>query len=138
MSSEQPQQLARPFTVTLMVILLWLNAIFSILLGISLLVAGDNSTFLEQYGNDGTAVSTAGWVYLIFGIVVALIAIRISQGGTVLRMILTILLVLRIAIEIVWLFSEPGPAAFGIVVNLFILWLMWNTKANAYFTQKKA
>ncbi len=136
MSSDQPQQLARPFTVTLLVILLWINAIYSLILGISLLVAGDDSAFLELYGNDGSIATTAGWVYLIFGIIFALIAIRISQGGTFLRMLLTIILVLRIAFEIVWLFSEPGPAALGIVVNSFLLWLMWNTKANAFFSQK--
>ena len=136
MSSDRPQQFARPFTVTLLVILLWINAIYSVFLGITILVASDDSALLEIYGNEGTVATTAGWVYLIFGIVIALIAIRISQGGTFLRMLLTIVLVFRIAADIVYLFSEPGPAALGILVNLLLLWLMWNTKANTFFSQK--
>ena len=138
MASDQPQQLTRPFSVTLMVILIWINAILTLLVGAFLLVAGNDSGVTQEIGADGEAATWLGWFYIVVGLIIGFIAIRISKGGTFWRMVLTILFVLSIVGSVLRLFSNPGPEALLILFHVIIIWLMWNTQANAFFTQKKA
>ncbi len=138
MASDQPQQLTRPFSVTLMVILLWINSILYLLAGAGFLVVGNDSGLTQEIGADGEVATGVGWFYIVFGLIIGFIAIRISKGGTFWRMVLTILLVLSIVGGVLRLFSDPGPEALLILFNVIIIWLMWNTQANAFFTQKKA
>lgn len=111
---------ARPFSVTLMVILIWVNAIISILIGLGGALGSDQSY---------------GWGTVLWGVLVALIAIRISKGSRFLRMLLTVLLVIGLAISALLIFSDFFLAGINIVLNLFLLWLLWNSKANAFFNQ---
>ena len=118
------ETIPRPFTVTLLVVMAWIVAILNILAGLGL-VTGALTEAGQGYG----------WVAVIYGLIVALIAIRLSQGGSFLRMLLTILLVFRMAIDVFALFSDFGGALGSLALNIFLLWLMWNNKANAFFNQ---
>ena len=110
----------RPFSVTLMVILIWVNAIISILIGLGGALGSDQSY---------------GWGTVLWGVLVALIAIRISKGSRFLRMLLTVLLVFGLAINVLLIFSNFSLAGINIIFEIFLLWLLWNSKANAFFNQ---
>ena len=118
------ETIPRPFTVTLLVVLIWVVAIINIVFGIGQ-ITGAFTEAGQEYG----------WAALIYGLIVALIAIRLSKGGSFLRMLLTIVLVFRLAIDVFILFSDFGGAVVSMAFNIFLLWLLWNNKANAFFNQ---
>ena len=127
----------RPFTVTLMVVLVWVNAILTFLGGLALVLGADNATILEQFNGKADAARASGWVMIVLGVIIALIAIGLSRGSRFLRMLLTILVVLRIAADVYLIFvsSYDAAGAISLTLNFFLLWLMWNSKANAYFNR---
>ena len=75
------ETIPRPFSVTLLVVLIWVVAIINILFGI-----GQVTEAFTPAGQE------YGWAALIYGLIVALIAIRLSKGGSFLRMLLTVVL----------------------------------------------
>ena len=83
------------------------------------------------------AVRLAGWVLLLLGLVIALVAIGLSKGSNFLRILLAIILLFRIGGDI-WLILNANydPAVWlSMAFNLFILYLLFNAKASAFFDQ---
>jgi hypothetical protein len=127
----------RPFSVTLMVILVWINALLTGIGAIALIVSADNATVLDQFNGDADAARTSGWVLVVVAILLALLAIGLSRGSRLLRMLITIVIVLRLAVDVYLILTTNADAAaiISIVFNFILLWLLWNTKANAFFNQ---
>lgn len=135
---SQTAPMARPFTVTLMVLLFWIQAILTAIGGIWLLVSADNATIAEQFSDDAASANAIGWTLIVFGVLLALLAIGLSRGSRVIRMLITIVLVLRLVWDIYLIvFTNYDAAAFvSIIINFILLWLLWNSKANAFFNQR--
>jgi hypothetical protein len=144
----------RPFTLTLAAILQWVAAILLLITGIGLMLgaASLNIDSVEQalntaLANEGTAVSAsavkygvmaAGLMAIIIGVIRAIIAFSLAAGHAWARIVITIFVVLALAGGIVELFQEGqlwrGVAT--IVVEIVILWLMWNARSSAYIAAR--
>lgn len=135
MSQQSPN--VRPFTVTLMVVLVWVNAILTFVAGLALVLGANNATILEQFNGEADAAKISGWTLLVLGVIIALIAMGLSRGSRFLRMLLTILLVLRIASDVYLMFASNYDAAalISMAFSFFLLWLMWNSRANEFFSR---
>ena len=134
MSSTAPAR--RPFGVTLVMILTWLVALLSILGGIAFLLA-DTATLL-QLGISESSATAYGIAEILFGIVVALVAVGLSNGNNFSRFLVSLLMVLRMLAAVVVAAAFWGtdqiwvPVVAGLMA-LLILFMLWNGRASAFF-----
>lgn len=131
----------RPGSVTIVVVLTWINAVLHLLFGILLLVAGVavGSTGVSS----GRAVATGvlvgvGIIYLLIGLVTAFVAARLGRGGRGSRMLLTIIEVITIVANLIaWIAANSNQQAVSSVIAIIvagvILALLWNRNASDFF-----
>lgn len=134
--------ITRPSSVTIVVVLTWINAILHLLLGVLLLVAavvvGASAADAATRGiGTGLAVGLA-IIYFIIGAVTAFVAVRLGRGGRGSRMLLTIIEVITIVTNLVtWIANNTTQQAtssiVGILIAAVILALLWNRQANDFF-----
>jgi hypothetical protein len=141
-STYPTAQTTRPGSVTIVVVLTWINAVLHLLLGVLLLVvavafgaSGADAT--TRTIGTGLAVGLA-IIYLIIGAVTAFVATRLGRGGRGSRMLLTVIEVITIITNVItWIVNNTAQQAtssiIGIVVAAVILALLWNQRANAFF-----
>lgn len=125
----------RPGSVTVVVVLVWISAILEIIGGVLLLVL---TPALRNQGNATWLVFALGILVLLIGLITAAVASRLSKGGNGARIVVTVLTVLQIIGALTTLFTVSGSTAvsqavFTLVVDLMILALLWNNRANEFF-----
>ena len=124
----------RPGSVTFVVVLTWITAIFAILGGILALLLSDDA--LAEAGISGSTAMTYGIVELILGVITALVAIGLAGGNNLARFAVTVLMVLRIGLGFWAIVTLPNGAITGTIAVAFallIIVLLWNKKASAFF-----
>ena len=127
---------ARPGTVTFVMVLTWIAAIVSIVGGIALLLASDNA--INDAGIAASTATTQGWAEIVWGVVVALVAIGLGNGNNFSRLLVTILMVIRLGLSVLAAFALNGLAVFWAIAlagvfALIGLSLLWNARANQFF-----
>jgi hypothetical protein len=132
MSASTP--VPRPASVTIVVVLTWLSAIGSIISGALALLLSDSA--LAEAGVEKSTATTYGWMEIVLGGVIALVAIGLGRRNSFSRALVSGLMVLRIAIGVWAMFVLPNSVVTGAIVAgiaLIVLFLLWNKKANAFF-----
>lgn len=132
---------SRPFGVTLVVILGWISAILSMAAGVFLIFNANNPEVEIEMTNTSSNVATIGWITLGFGILTAILVYALGKGSNAVRILLTIVLVLRILGD-TFLLAQHGSQYLGvalgsILVNLIFLGLLWTSRASAFFKQSR-
>ncbi len=127
---------ARPGSVTFVMVLTWLVAILSILGGVTLLLAGDDT--LDSAGVTTSTATASGWTEVVWGVVVALVAIGLGNGNNFSRLLVTVLMLVRIAVAVWAGMALNGTTGFWAIAvaggfALLVLALLWNNKANLFF-----
>lgn len=132
MSASTP--VPRPASVTIVVVLTWLSAIGSIVSGVLALLLSDS--VLAEADVEKSTATAYGWIGIVLGVVIALVAIGLGRGNTLSRVLVSGLMVLRIVIGIWAMFVLPDSIVSGAIVAgiaLIVLILLWNQKANDFF-----
>jgi hypothetical protein len=125
----------RPGSVTVVVVLVWISAILEIIGGVLLLVL---TPTVRNQGNATWLVFALGILVLLIGLITAAVASRLSKGGNGARILVAVLTVLQIIGALTTLFTVSGSTAvsqavFTLVLDLVILALLWNNRANRFF-----
>lgn len=138
-----PSTTQRPGSVTIVVVLTWINAVLHLLFGVLLLIAGVAAGSAIS-GADNRVVAQGlligiGIVYLIIGLVTAFVASRLGRGGRGSRMLLTVIEVITIIGNLIaWITAQTTQATvqavIAIVIAGVILALLWNRRANEFFS----
>lgn len=87
----------------------------------------------------GLSESTAnvyGWTGIVLGVIIGLVALGLSGGSNLARVLVSALMVVRIAVGVWAMIQVPNGVITGgitVVVALLVLFLLWNAKANAFF-----
>ena len=136
MTSELPK---RPASVSFVVILTWLVAIVTIIDGVILLFASD-ATLVDAGVNHDTATLTA-WISIVLGLVIALFASALGNGSKFARLLISLLMMVRFvlggfAIVMLWGSSFMWGAVVLTIIAAFVLYLLWNAKASAWFAAR--
>lgn len=132
--------LARPGSVTVVVVLVWISAILQIIVGVLLLIVA--ATVGTSQIEVATGVLVAVGIFtLIVGLITAAVASRLGKGGNGARIIVTVLEVLQIIGAITTLAvygtSGAGSGSIGsIAIAVIILALLWNNRANEFFARR--
>jgi hypothetical protein len=133
MSTSAP---SRPASVSFVVILTWLVAIVTIIDGVILLFASDDT--LNAAGVNPDNATLTAWVSIVLGLVIALFASALGKGSGFARLLISLLMMLRFvlglfAIFVLWGSSFIWAAVVLTLIALFVLYLLWNAKASAWF-----
>lgn len=126
----------RPASVTLVMVLAWIIAIFTIIGGFLFLLA-DAATLLEV-GLTKSEANTYGVVEIVLGIVIALVAVGLGNGNNFSRFLVSLLMVLRIGVAIwagivLWGYAGFWAIVIAGLVSLLVLVMLWTSKASAFF-----
>lgn len=136
MSTQAPP---RPASVSFVVILTWLIAIISIVDGLVLLFGSDN--WLESIGIETSRETTMGWIFIVLGLVIALFASALGNGSKFARLLISILMMFRFVLGVLAVIATWGTnymwgASIVALVALLVLYLLWNSKASAWFAAR--
>jgi len=124
----------RPGSVTVVVVLTWISAIVAILGGVLALVLSEES--LADAGISKSTATTYGWTEIVLGIIIALVAVGLSRGNNLSRILVSALMVLRAIVGIWAMLQLPNGMISGtvtVVIALVVLFLLWNQRASAFF-----
>lgn len=128
----------RPASVSLVVFLTWFVAVVTIIGGVALLLASEDS--LVDAGVSPSGADLQGWIGIVLGLVIALFASALGHGSGFARVIISLLMVFRFVFGIVGVILLWGTGHFwGIlamtVFAALILYLLWNARAAAFFAR---
>ena len=134
MSSVRPA--ARPGSVTAVVVLTWIVAVFSIVAGVILLLASDQ--VVADAGISSSSATTYAWAEIVFGVITALVAVGLGNGNNFSRLLVTLLMLLRAGLSVwvaVALWGHAGfwSAVLAGLIAVLILVMLWNDRANEFF-----
>jgi hypothetical protein len=124
----------RPGSVTVVVVLTWISAIVAILGGVLALVLSEES--LADAGISKSTATTYGWTEIVLGIIIALVAVGLSRGNNLSRILVSALMVLRAIVGIWAMLQLPNGMISGtvtVVIAVVVLFLLWNQRASAFF-----
>lgn len=148
--------MSRPVTLTIAVVLQWIAAIISIIAAVGLILGAlatldsgvrqeiDNALTSEGVTGISAGAITGG--VFIAGLVVAgiavirvIVAFSLARGHNWARILISVFAVLSLLGGIGSLFSGQWLTAIvTIVVEVVILWLLWNSSSSAYIKFKTA
>ena len=148
MTAPSTGTVSRPGTITLIVVLMWINAIIEIIGGVLLMLGATSSSFVTGFDEGagvedvtGGVLLTAGIIGVIFGIITILLAIGLKNGSNGVRIFVTILIVLQILVDVaeltIWQNRSIWTGLLGILIWLIILGMLWSSRASAFFTHPK-
>lgn len=127
----------RPGTVTAVVVLTWLTAALDLIAGATLLAFVGDRTYQDAMGLDEDALRAYAIGTLVMGALVALVAYVLAKGSRLARVLVSALMVVRIALHMFGIIAVGTTALFegiiGVVFAVLVLVLLWNERANAWF-----
>ncbi len=130
--SSQPA--VRPGSVTVVVVIIWLLAIVSIAGGVVALIISDEE--LTSAGISESFADAYGWTSVTIGVLSLLVAMALSRGSSLARLLVSLLMVLRLATGLWAILSLPDGLVAGMVtiaLAVLVLALLWNKRASAFF-----
>jgi hypothetical protein len=148
--------MSRPVTLTIAVVLQWIAAIFSIIAAVGLILSAfatldsgvrdEIDKALTSEGVTGVSagvitggVFAAGLVVAAIAIIRVIVAMSLARGHNWARILITVFAVLSLLGAIGTLFSGQWlTAVITIVIEVVILWLLWNASSSAYIKVKTA
>ena len=133
--SSQPVR--RPFSVTVVVVLVWIYAILTIIGGLLLFFNANNEQLLLDAQTTSGTVRLTALVGILLGLIVAVVASSLGGGSRFARFLITLVLILRILCDIyllaAWGGEFLGATIISVIILLLILFLLWNSKASRFF-----
>lgn len=148
--------MTRPLSLTIAVVLQWIAAILGIIAAVGLIIsalATINTSVRDQIekvladeGVTGVSAAAIGGGVLVAGLVVLAIAlfrifvaVSLARGHNWARILITVFAVLSLITGIGALFGgQVLTGVITIVIELVILWLLWNSASSAYIKAKTA
>jgi hypothetical protein len=131
----------RPGLVTLLLILVVIEGLFSIFIGLLFVLARDSATVNGDLVADGaTGSSVALWLgilLIVIGVVYLLIARGLANGNGFARLLVAAVTVVNIVGGLWLLVAHPGAARWStlasILLGVIVLAILYSPKASAFF-----
>jgi hypothetical protein len=131
----------RPGTVTFIGVLMMIQAAFSLAAGIVVIFIADNKEIEEATGLSKDALVTSGWVTIVTGVIVGVVASLILTGSRVGRALVAVAEGLAVIGAAYVMFTHHDGAflfqgLLTVAWAMFVLWALFNERADAYFENK--
>lgn len=136
--TTQAARRARPGGVTLVIVLMWINAVLEILVGVLTMIASGDLELRLETGQSQSVLLWVGIVGVVLGLITVALAMGLARGSNGARAIVTILVVLQILADVWELATRAHPSVpwFNVLAILFwllILAFLWTSRASAFF-----
>lgn len=131
----------RPGVVTLIGVIMLLQATFTLVGGVVLLALNTQERILAETGLSSSQLVTSGVVSLVVGAVVGLVSLLLLAGSRVARGLVAAVQVLNVAFA-AWVMFAHHTGAYlyqGLLtvgIALFVLWALFNERADEYFESR--
>lgn len=133
----------RPLAVTAVVVLTAVVAVLDLVVAVLLLTGVDDlGTAAGMTASDAEVSRTVvGVVFLLFGLIQAVVAYQLAKGSNAARLVVTVVLLAQ-QLHSLYLGAEldiqrvPGFA--GLAVAVVILFLVWNPVSSRWFDRRRA
>ena len=130
----------RPIGVSVVAIIAFIQGIIAIVAGIGLIFERNDSNLLEHIDRSSGTLSTYGVISVIWGAVALLVGYGLWHAASWARMVVTILQIFAIAGGVYLLFGWSGhyvwQGIWQILISLFVLWLLFNPRAEEFFYRR--
>ncbi len=130
----------RPVGVTILVVLLWIQAVLQIIGGIVLIFARNDVDILNQTSLSSGGMLTVGILGIIIGAITALVANGVGRGSNFARWIVAFFACLNLVYGIVEIFSISGHLiATGLVTVLLgvvVLYILFGERGSREFFER--
>jgi hypothetical protein len=128
----------RPGLVTLLLILVVIEGLFSIFVGLVLVFTRDSVTVTGDVQASSSSVALwLGILLVVIGVVYLLVARGLANGNNFSRLLVAVVTVVSIAGSVWVLFAHPGGARWStvgsIVLGVIVLAILYSPKASAFF-----
>ena len=128
----------RPGVITLIGIIVWVQAMIAGVVSIASFVFRNDSDFQARVGQTSDGLLTTAVLEGILAVVLVLVALGLMRGFAGVRTLVATVMVVRIGFGILTMISQTGgyvaSAAVSVAVSFFVLWALYDHKdANAYF-----
>ena len=128
----------RPGVITLIGIIVWVQAMIAGVVSIASFVFRNDSDFQARVGQTSDELLTTAVLEGILAVVLVLVALGLMRGFAGVRTLVATVMVVRIGFGILTMISQTGgyvaSAAVSVAVSFFVLWALYDHKdANAYF-----
>jgi hypothetical protein len=131
MNAHRPH---RPGGVTLLLVLLWLQALIGIAGGVILIIVHNSASVIRNAHQSASTLLAVGIATLIIGLITALIARGLGRGSNFARWIVGLISVLQLAGSIASLIRVHGEsriaAAVDGVIALIILFILFAERGS--------
>ena len=130
---------ARPPELTVVVVLTYISAIASIVLGVLLILA--RYAVPESDSTARTVVTIAGAVVVLVGFMIVSVASGIARGDRKARVLATALIGLAALVSLVSLVLNPDDLwaqLIGVLINGGVIVVLWTGRVRRYFAQTSA
>jgi hypothetical protein len=138
MSTQALPATSRPTSVTVAVVVGWISVALDLLAGVALLALAGDTDVTSALGTDESTARTIGIVSLVVGAILAVVVYLLGKGSNVARILVTIVMLARIGLGI-WAIVALGThqlaeSLITIAIAFLAIGLLWNVKANDFFT----
>ncbi len=132
----------RPGGVTLLIVLLWLQALIGIAGGVVLIVVRHAASVQHNTHRSASTLVAVGIVILALGVITALIASSLGRGSNLARWIVVIVSLLQLVGAILTLIRVQGDTRIGAIVDgviaLVILYVLFGERGSQEFFTGRA
>ena len=128
----------RPGLVTLLLILVVIEGLFSIFVGLVLVFTRDSVTVTGDVQASSSSVALwLGILLVVIGVVYLLVARGLANGNNFSRLLVAAVTIVSIAGSVWVLFAHPGGARWStlgsILLGVIVLAILYSPKASAFF-----
>jgi hypothetical protein len=130
----------RPVGVTIVAVIVFVQAFFAVLGGLALIVERNNGDLLSQIEQSSGRVTTYGVAAIVWGLIAFFVARGLWNGAEWARIIIGILQVLNIAGGVYLLFAWSGTyiwqGIWQVGIALFVLYLLFGARGGRFFESR--
>lgn len=135
--STQEDSHHRPIGVTIMVVLLWVQAIVLLLAGLALTLEHNDVDLLRHADASSGTILAAGIFMMVFGVINAVVAASLGRGSRVARLLVAVVSALSLASALYSLVAingvTRGQSVMDIIVALAVLYILFQEKGSREF-----
>jgi hypothetical protein len=132
----------RPVGVTILVVLLWIQAVLQVIGGLVLIFARNDDDILGQASLSSSEMLWLGIGAIIIGLITALIANAVGRGSGFARGVVAFFAILNLITGIVEIFSISGhliaSGLMTILVAVVVLYILFGERGSREFFEGSA
>ena len=132
----------RPTGVAVVAIAAFIQGSLAIIAGLGFVIERNSSSLLEHVDQSSGTIATYGVSSMIWGALALLVGFGLWRAANWARIVVAILQVIALAGGVYMLFAWDGhylwQGIWQIVISLFVLWLVFNPRAEEFFHGRSA